>query len=489
MMPLLKKALKLFIVVYIFTLFFQLWKPFPIDLAIEWPERRISEHNITFLADETFVDAGGERKATQEIWDEIFRTIDRADRFIMLDMFLFNDFQGKKTEERRKLSGELVERLIAKKEKDKHIVIILITDPINTVYGGAHSPHLVRLRAEGIHIIETDLSTLRDSNPLWSAFWRPIFSWSGNDPDAGWLPHPFQIGGQKVTLRSWAALFNFKANHRKLLLADMPPRTSSEKPRIVSIITSSNPHDASSMHGNVALKITGGDIWKDILASERIVAELGKDDFPNPFLEETEDTGGTLRAALLTEGRIRTRVLRFIESAAHDDAIDIAMFYLSDRKIIRALAEAANRGVHIRIILDPNKDAFGWTKNGIPNRPVAKELVQRSGGNIAIRWCHTTGEQCHAKLMLGKTATSTFLMLGSANFTRRNIGDYNLETDIAIESDAEFSAWKDAHDYFERLWNNKDGRIYTLDYAIYEDKSFWKGTVYKVMERTGLSSF
>lgn len=489
MMPLFKKAIKLVVAVCVFTLFFQLWKPFPANLMLEWPERRISGDDVEFLADLTYVDANGERKAAQEIWDEIFRTIDRADRFILLDMFLFNDFQGKTREEHRRLSTELTERLIAKREKDKHIVIVLITDPINAVYGGVRSAHLERLRANGVHVIETELGPLRDSNPLWSALWRPLFSWSGNDPDGGWLPHPFQNGGPKVTLRSWAALLNFKANHRKLIVADAPPRGPHEKPRVVTIVTSSNPHDASSMHGNVALKITGGDIWKDALTSERLVAELGGDDFPSPLLAGVENTDGTLHATFLTEARIRKRALRLIDGAMSGDAIDIAMFYLSDRKIVRALADAANRGVTIRLILDPNKDAFGWEKNGIPNRPVAKELVRRSGGDIAVRWCNTTGEQCHAKLMLGKTATSTFLMLGSANFTRRNIGDYNLEANIAVESDAEFRAWKDARNYFELLWNNKDGRTYTLDYAAYEDKTFWKGTVYKFMERTGLSSF
>lgn len=485
----LKKTFKILVAIYVFTLFFQLWKPVPVSLLIEWPEHRISEHDIQFFADYTSVGPDNKRIAEQEIWDEVFRTIDHAERFILLDMFLFNNFQGKTREEHRKLSEELTSRLIAKREKNKHLVVVLITDPINSVYGGVRTPMFERLRAAGVHVIETNLTPLRDSNPLWSAIWRPLLSWSGNEPNGGWLPHPFEMEGQKVTLRSWAALFNFKANHRKLLVADVPARTSTEDSRVAVIITSANPHDASSMHGNVALKITGGDIWRDVLTSERIVAELSGSDFPALPYSKIESAAGELRAIFLTEGKIRGRVLRFIENTARGDSIDIAMFYLSDRKIIRALSDAANRGVHIRLILDPNKDAFGWTKNGIPNRPVAKELISRSRGDIAVRWCNTSGEQCHAKLMLGKTATSTFLMLGSANFTRRNIGDYNLEASIAIESDTEFRAWKDAQNYFDRLWNNKDGRSYTLDYSAYEDQTFWKGVIYKFMERSGLSSF
>ncbi len=51
------------------------------------------------------------------------------------------------------------------------------------------------------------------------------------------------------------------------------------------------------------------------------------------------------------------------------------MFYLSERQIIKALIAAQQRGVQVRVLLDPNKDAFGREKNGIPNRQVAAELT------------------------------------------------------------------------------------------------------------------
>lgn len=68
------------------------------------------------------------------------------------------------------------------------------------------------------------------------------------------------------------------------------------------------------------------------------------------------------------------------------------MFYFSDRDIINALTNAADRGVNIKILMDPNKDAFGRTKDGTPNRQVASELHKHG---IKIRWCNTYGEQCH----------------------------------------------------------------------------------------------
>ena len=52
----------------------------------------------------------------------------------------------------------------------------------------------------------------------------------------------------------------------------------------------------------------------------------------------------------------------------------------------------------IRVLLDPNKDAFGFEKSGLPNREVASELVAASAGAIKLRWYRTHGEQFHVKL-------------------------------------------------------------------------------------------
>ncbi len=86
--------------------------------------------------------------------------------------------------------------------------------------------------------------------------------------------------------------------------------------------------------------------------------------------------------------------------AQRGDNIDIAMFYLADRAVIESLLAASRRGVAVRVILDPNKDAFGHAKTGIPNQPVASELVAASDGAIHVRWYRTHGEQFHTKLAM-----------------------------------------------------------------------------------------
>jgi phosphatidylserine/phosphatidylglycerophosphate/cardiolipin synthase-like enzyme len=164
------------------------------------------------------------------------------------------------------------------------------------------------------------------------------------------------------------------------------------------------------------------------------------------------------------------------------------MFYLAERDVVRALAEAAERGVNIRIILDPNKDAFGYKKTGIPNRPVASELVNRTDNRIQVRWYNTMGEQFHSKLICIEQGGESTVILGSANLTRRNLRNYNLELDVMVKGDGENPVFRDAERWFDRIWNNRDGG-YTVDYNVYQDDSFLKTVIYKIQERTGLCSF
>lgn len=62
---------------------------------------------------------------------------------------------------------------------------------------------------------------------------------------------------------------------------------------------------------------------------------------------------------VLTEGAIYEAVLKLINTAKPKEHLDLSMFYLSERKIIKALKSAQERGVIVRVLLDPNKDAFG----------------------------------------------------------------------------------------------------------------------------------
>lgn len=466
------------------------FKPLPEGLNFEGNEFYLPPSSVSFLSDKTYWGGDGQRHSEQEIFDEIIKTIREADSYILADMFLFNDFLGRETKVLRKLSSELAGEFIKKKKEKPEMVVTVITDPINTVYGGPELENFRKMREAGISVVFTDLNEIRDTNPAYSSFWKVFAGWFGNSGKRGSLPNPFDYKAERVPLRSYLALPNFKANHRKLLVAD---KKANGERKMVSIITSANPHDASSFHDNAALKIENG-IWKDIIKSENAIAAFsGAGLFvpPPKVIEPSLLPSGknTVKVQLLTENKIKKKLLEIVNNSSNGDSIDMAMFYLSDRDVLKALLVAAGREVKIRLALDPNKDAFGFKKDGVPNRPTADELVKKSDGRIKIRWCDTHGEQCHSKFILIKNKDGYFLLLGSANLTRRNIGGYNLETNALVESKELIPALAEAYGYMEEIWNNKNGRFYTSDYEKYKEKSILKYLEYRFKEATGVSSF
>lgn len=466
-----------------------LLKPMPKGTSLEGQPVRISASQIRFLSDITFVDSKGFRQSRQEIFDQVFNLISQAEEFIVLDMFFWNGFQGKSREEHRDLAGELTSALIKRKQKVPGLKIVAITDPINTVYGGARNPHFDDLEKAGIPVVQTDLSKLRDSNPLYSAFWRTFFKYIPHRFPVR-LQHPFDQGGEKVPLRAYLDLLNFKANHRKVIFADAPE----VKGRTVkSMVLSANPHTASSAHNNVAFMVTGI-LLSDLVASEQAVLDFSGSRVnlmeilsqSTLMQERSGKNNEELSLRVLTDGKIRKALLELFSSLGEGDKIDVAMFYLSDRKIIRSLVAASKRGVQVRLVLDPSKDAFGYAKNGVPNRQAAWDLLGK-GSRIEIRWYNTHGDQFHTKLVLVSRGNGTRVAFaGSANLTKRNIGDRGLETDLMVEGRGK--VFKDIGDYFDTLWTNQ-GANYTHDPDWYAEKSVLRYLQYRIQEATGLGTF
>lgn len=448
--------------------------------------------NAKLWVDNTAIDSTGQRHVQQEIFSQVFFLIEQAQQLILLDMFLFNDFQGPNPETHRALAQELTDTLIAKKASSPNLPIIFITDPFNQLYGGLNNPYLSALRQAGVQVVITDLTALPDSNPSWSVIWRACCQWFGNNPNRGWLPNP--VGAGKVTLRTYLALINFKANHRKTLVVD-------EGETWTTLIASANPHDGSSAHTNTALSASGA-IALAVLQSELAVIAFSAPDiltqtqWPQGVSLETPPTSTpskqTPQVQLITEGAIESALLTAINTAQKEEQLWLEVFYFSHFKLQKALLEAHQRGVKIQVILDPNKDAFGREKNGIPNRQVAKKLHE---AGIPVRWCHTHGEQCHSKWLLKQGAKHAELILGSANFTRRNLGNLNLETNLRILADKNEPAIARAIALYQSHWHNqpfedsKEAMIYTVDYEKYQDNSRWRRLLYQAMERTGWSSF
>lgn len=479
-----------FILLWLSLSVYHSYKPLPKGISVASPALPVS--NVRFLADYTWVDDAGVRRTEQQIFARVFELITQAERLVVLDMFLFNDFagdpEGMGTDPNlRPLSGQLADVIIQRKTQRPNLRIVLITDPINDLYGGLEAVRLNALREAGVEVVMTDLNRLRDSNPLWSGLWRMCCLWLGNSSEGGWLANP--VGSEPVTLRTWLKLANFKANHRKVLVVD-------SNDALVGLVTSGNPHDASSAHGNVALEFTGAAV-SDLLNSEQAVIDFSNPDIQRLYASnESESIPSSLPTIqVLTESEIRDYVIETLQQSEQGDRINIAMFYLTHRDIIKAMIGAHKRGVSLRVLLDPNEDAFGKKKNGIPNRQVAWELNQ---AGVPVRWCDTHGEQCHSKMMLtqhvdaavdGAVNVPTELFLGSANFTRRNLDDLNLETNVLLVGASDVSAIRDAQAFFELNWNNAPNQHFSQPYAYYADESSLRYWRYRIMEATGLSTF
>lgn len=488
-------ARKFFYLLLFFLIIIGFWnsrfKSLPTGISHKSIPYLVNESDLDFLYDLTYQNSKGERIIEQQIFDRIFKIIDEAQEYILIDMFLFNDYMGGISQEPfRDIYSELTQKLIQKKRQNEKIKIDLITDPINRVYGGAHLELFTKLEDFEINLIETNLVDLRDSNPIYSAPWRFFIQPFGRSSTGSWLTNPFDRDADKVGLRNWLELINFKANHRKVLVAD-------NQGAMISLVTSANPHGGSSAHSNVALEVKG-DFWREVYWSELAVAKMsGKDlswndEWRRSFKEGSVKTSkgeGKIKIGLITEGQIKKTLIEKVNQLEVDDQIWIAMFYMSDRKVADALIEASRRGVKLRLILDPNKDAFGYKKGGIPNRQVANKLIKKSNNAIEVRWYLTSGEQFHSKFILLQKKDSALAIMGSANLTRRNIDDFNLETNFWLEMTNESEIFSEMDHYFNRIWNNQDGNLYTGDYSKYGENVWWKNWAYHFQEFSGLSSF
>jgi phosphatidylserine/phosphatidylglycerophosphate/cardiolipin synthase-like enzyme len=487
-------------------------KPLPAGVHVDSPWYPIAARDVAFIADITSADAYGRPNQSQAIFDQVLNVIRTARKFVVLDYYLFNaqvhsggDFPNPST---RQISAELRDALIERRRADPGLQVLLITDPINEAYGAISSRDFGLLRASGVAVAITDLDRLRDSNYVYSSLWRLGVKWwtsSGRNirpygtadhvpaPEPGWFPNPVDESEMPVTFAAWTRLLNFKANQRKVVIAD------DGHDGLVAVVGSANPHDASSAHSNTALKLAGPAIWP-LLQSElniahfsgwegQIEAEIGTSQAGTPAGDAAPAADG--RAKIITEGAILSELLEHIDATVRGDSIDIAMFYVSDRGVIEALLNASQRGVNVRLVLDPNKDAFGHARSGITNQPVASELVAASDGAIHVRWYRTHGEQFHTKLAMIYGPEKLWLTVGSANLTRRNLADYNLEADIAVEVPRGSPLASQTQAYFETLWSNRAslGIEYTADFGYYADPSQLHYWLYRVMEGTGVSTF
>lgn len=483
-------------------------KDLPVGTNLSSPAYPYSTAEL--LIDRTMWDAdSGSYVRQHRIFETILSEIASAETFVIADFFLWNPWKGaiESSGDLRPLANELAVALIEKRIQNPDIPILVITDPINRIYGD-HAPDFYQRMADaGIPVVYTALDQLPDSNKLYAPqawFWSKFLPGEKSD-DQRLIPNPFDSEGEKLTLAQFARLLYFKANHRKVLVTGQ----SGGQTRV--LMPTFNPADGSANHSNIGLLVdgtvarfaAGSELsvarWSSVeskniqggLSTEAAKAISDIENYLSAFPEAAPARPGLPAAAYRSEQAIRDEIIEQFEEATSETRIDIAMFYLSDRKLIKALKRSIERGAVVRLLLDANRDAFGREKNGIPNRMVAAELLKLSDEHeVTVRWAATHGEQFHSKVLRISGPDQEILFLGSANWTRRNIGNLNLESNLLLSNARAINMAFDG--YFNSIWDNGSGFQESLPYKDLAETGWslkLKAVLYRFQEWSGASTF
>jgi hypothetical protein len=384
---------------------------------------------------------------------EDLAAVDHAEQLIVVD--------------RSPVTPELARHLMARKRQRPNLKIVVVTDPGNEAFGGSAPSTLASLEEAGAIVARVRLDRLRDSNPLYSGVWRLAF---------GWWSDPFDESPGELTLSAWSRMRNFKADQRQLLVADdgtggwVASVGSSGGAPVGNAAAAS---DAAS--AGAARLVLHGSLARAMIAGELQVAAWSTEDDRLPSSPRMEGRGvGSIDARFLTEGAIEGALLEAMSAAANGDQICMAVQNLSDRRLIAAMSRAAARGAHLQVLL---------ARNPMPNQAVAGELLAEAGGRIEVRWYPAGYAVPHSGLLLVRHGADMWMNLGSADFTRRNLGDLNLEAAIELRMPVRSAPARAAAEYFAEQWT---GASADAQFAQASMTDYWR---YRLAEATGLSSF
>ncbi len=503
----------------------------PLGINYESPIRETE--NAEFHYDLTYLDKDGNIQYDRNLWDATLKVVDNAKDYLIIEMFLFNDLYNKDKEHFPEFAKEYTERLVKKQQENPNLKVYILADENNNFYGAFEHPFITSMKNAGINVIIVNIFKLKDTFPWYSPFWRTFIKPMGNPQNKGWITNFYGDMWPKLTIRNLLRALNVKADHKKVFL--------NEKEVVVS---SANIHDPSYFHENIAI-YTDGPIVKDVLHNLQLVAKFSDSEInvdgsdrrmenimnsgSNDKTETDEKTlnsenqrennvkqinneeneqnvkektsinseknsitdteGHTYKIQYLTEGAIGKHLDEDIDSLKAGDELLMGMYFLADKGVIDRLIKAANRGVKIRIIFDRSRDAFGMSTNGLPNKPVSKKLKKKTKGKIEIKWYFTNNEQYHTKItLMKKTDGNVIINAGSANLIKKNIRGYIMDANFRILTTQDSKISKDIYEYFDRLWENKDG-LFTLNFDDEPTTGGFSDFMYKILDATQLGSF
>ena len=473
-------------------------KRLPPGLHIAGQWQALPAQSPRFLRDLSAADANGAPLVEQHIDAALLGMISQARQLVLLDTGLFGDLPAAGPRAARlraapPIAAGVVDALLRAKAQYPDLSVLVLTDPSTLQMDGAQRL-LERLAAAGIEVLAVDVARLRSPDSAFAAFWDLCCHWWSRAASWPDWPNPLGVGPATVSLQLWGELRGYQRSHRQLLVAD-------DGAGGVDALVFSRPlHAEAGIHSATALKLSGS-VLEPLIESEFALAQFsGWSDGgamqarSQRLLEQQRRlavpaTGGTARARVVTEGGIAATLVARIDATGNGDRIAIAALYLSQRELVRALLDAGRRGVSVRLLLDPGKDGYGYERSGIPNREVASELVVASDGAVRVRWYRTHGEQFSPGFVLVQSAARYWLMIGTAELSRRDLGDFNLAAAAIADVPADAAAGTEALGWFDMLWYNRasSGTEYTTDADVYADASQLRYWQYRLFEAMGTS--
>ena len=403
-------------------------KPLPPGTHIVSQVSRLSEADVDFLYESTPHRGAIARDLS---------AVDHAERLIVVD--------------RSPLTRELAQRLLDRKRLRPNLKIVVVTDPRNEAFGGTPSQTLTSLEEAGMIVARVRLDRLRDSNPLFTGLWRLLFAWWSD---------PFDETPGRVTPSAWLRTQNFKSDHRQFVVAD---DGSGGWTAVISPA------------GSAASLILRGSLARAMIAGELQTAAWSTDDDRLPAEPQMNGGGvGSIDARFLTEGAIETALLDALGATGAGDHIRIAVQTFSERRLIAAALSTAARGALLQVILG---------RNAMPNRAVAAELLREGSGRIEVRWSAGGPQALDPQLIVVRHRADIWVNVGSANFTRRDLGDLNLAASVELRMPAGAAPARAVTEYFAEIWSKA---CVDTDFADESRAAYWR---YRIAEATGLSNF
>jgi hypothetical protein len=466
-----------------------------LHIAGSWESAPASD--VRFMHDLSAADATGAPLRERQIDAEVLRMIAQAREIVVLDTGLFGDLPAAGPGAPRLRTAPLIavaltDALLKARHDQSELQILLLVDPASLDMSSG--PSLIdRLRDAGIDVVAVDVSRLRAADAPFLAFWQLCCGWWGRGKGAGNWPNPIGVGPAGVAFGLWGRTAGYQRSHRQLIIAD------DGEGHLGGFIFSRPLNAEAALHSATALHVSGSAL-ESSLESEFAIAQFsgwtggGAMQARSRHLAERQRLNITAapardaaRSRVVSDSLIGEALVALIDATGRRDSIDIAALYLSQRELVRALLDAAHRGVGIRVLLDPGKDGYGYARSGLPNRVVASELVAASDGAVRVRWYRTHGEQFSAGFVLIRGGERTWLMVGTAELCRRDLDDFNLAAAFISELPVAATASVDALTWFDTLWFNRaaGGVEYTSDADVYADASqlhYWQ---YRFAEASG----